>query len=122
DVNKRLAAKCSLISDDDRGLVDKKSFINNAEINKEKSEQIFKALKTLGVIDKLNRIQKTKVDGLIGFDSEKIEIERILAEKIDVFSGHAINALNLKIENGNLDVRLAERTFEYELFKAGNQE
>lgn len=122
DANKRLAAKCSLISDDDRGLVDKKSFIIEDKIDEEKSEKIFKALKSLEVIDKLNRIQKTNIDELVGFDSEKIEIVQILSEKIDDFSGHAKNAKALKVDNGNLDIQLAERTFEYALFNVGNHE
>nr|WP_320022478.1 AAA family ATPase [uncultured Draconibacterium sp.] len=122
DANKRLAAKCSLISDDDRGLVDKKSFIIEDKIDEEKSEKIFKALKSLEVIDKLNRIQKTNIDELVGFDSEKTEIVQILSEKIDDFSGHAKNAKALKVDNGNLDIQLAERTFEYALFNVGNHE
>jgi len=117
NAEKRLGAKCSLISDDDRGLINRKSFING-EINEEKSDQIFKALKKLGAIDKLNRIQKIDVDELVGFDTERVEIKRILKEKIIEFSDRAKNALELKTENGNLNVQLAERTFEYELLTA----
>ena len=118
EANKRLAAKCSLISDDDRGLVDKKSFSLQGEIDIEKSELIFKTLKAIGVIDKSNRIQKIELDDLVRFDAEKVVIRGVLEGKIKEFSGHAKNALALKVENGNLDVRLAERTFEYELMIA----
>jgi putative ATP-dependent endonuclease of OLD family len=118
EANKRLAAKCSLISDDDRGLVDIKSFSLQGEIDTEKSQLIFKTLKAIGVIDKSNRIQKIELDDLVGFDAEKVVIRGILEGKINEFSGHAKNALALKVEDGNLDVRLAERTFEYELMIA----
>ncbi len=118
NAKKRLGAKCSLISDDDRGLVDNKSFITEVVIDREKSEKIIGKLKTLKVIDKLNRIQKIEVDDLVGFDAEKVEIKRILEEKINEFSDRAKNALELKTKDGNLDVQLAERTFEYELMIA----
>lgn len=119
---KRLAAKCSLISDDDRGLVNKKSFVVIDLINEEKSDQIFRALKNIGVIDKLNRIQKSEIEDLNGFEDEKTTIQTVLEGKINEFSGRAQNALSLKIVDSNLDVNLAERTFEYELFIAGNRE
>jgi len=119
---KRLAAKCSLITDDDRGLVNKKSFVTEDSISKEKSEKIFKALRSIGVVDKLNRIQKSEIDNLDGFEDEKKIIQTVLEEKINEFSARAQNAINLKNVDSKLEVNLAERTFEYELFIAGNKE
>ena len=119
---KRLAAKCSLVTDDDRGLINKKSFITEDSISKEKSEKVFKALRKIGVVDKLNRIQKTEIDDLDGFEDEKKNIQPVLEEKIIEFSARAQNAINLKNVDSNLEVNLAERTFEYELFIAGNKE
>lgn len=115
DAIKRLAAKCSLITDDDKGIINSASF-KSGTIDKKRSEQIFNVLKDKRIIDKLKRIQSTdvsQVTELIGFEEE---VERILIDKKDKKSDRAITASLLEKEN--LFVRLAEVTFEYELMVA----
>jgi putative ATP-dependent endonuclease of OLD family len=122
DLNKRLSAKCGLITDDDRGLINKKSFKNDSTIDEDKSEKIFFELKRIEVIDKSNRVVKFQLDGIENFKKERKDIIRVLCNRMTKKAERAENALNLQNKDGNLLVRLANTTFEYELFDCGNSE
>ena len=119
---KRMAAKCSLITDDDRGIVCETSFRNDSNIDIKESKRIFNELKKKGVIDKLNRIQLTDISGLLDFGDLEVEITNVLKTRIKKKSGRAKNVKVLQNKNGNLRVKLAKITFEYELFACGNNQ
>ncbi|MBV5313945.1 MAG: AAA family ATPase [Prolixibacteraceae bacterium] len=113
---KRLLAKCSLLTDDDRGVISSGSF-RNGTVDKKRAEEIFKALQDNGVIDKLNRIHKSEVGDLVGFEDEEASIVQILSERINKLSERAENAKKFG-GKGNLHSHLAKVTFEYELMMA----
>jgi putative ATP-dependent endonuclease of the OLD family len=110
--SKRLAAKCSLLTDNDKGIINSTSF-KSATIDKVSSEQLFKVLKDKRIIDKLNRIRSTNVSKITELNGQENEVEKILIEMKDKKSDRATIAEQLKKKN--LFVRLAEVTFEYEL-------
>jgi putative ATP-dependent endonuclease of OLD family len=114
---KKLAANCSIITDDDRSLIAAKHFINeDNEIDKAKAKAIFNKLKTDEIVDSNNRIIKfNNEDDLIieGFEDKSGFIKTVLNAKHDKISDRAKKATDLV--GGNLKVELAKNTFEYEV-------
>lgn len=117
DSDKRLSAFCSIITDNDKGLIAPKHFINKElDIDSIKAKLIFNKLKKLEIIDTNNRIINfdngldLKIEG---YEVESIHIKEILNIMYDKISDRAFKAN--KLAGANLKVVLAENTFEYEL-------
>jgi len=113
---KRLLAKCTLFSDDDKGQITNTAFINE-EIGKKASKRIYQKLKKKDVIDKLDRVRTTEIAHI--YFAEEISRKSVklkLDELIGRHSDKAIEASNLS--GGNFKTKLAEISFEYELMKA----
>lgn len=116
----RLGSKCSILTDDDRGLVSSNDFLN-AEIGIESdlAKVIYRAVRV--ILDDSNRLE-------IDYDVELIDLEiseehrDFVIEKLDkkanTPSARAQKASTLS--GGNLNIELAEITFEYELLVAGD--
>jgi len=116
DESKRMLARCTLLTDDDRGQISKKDFKNDI-INENQSNNIFKILKEEGIIDNLNRIQSMDIDQIPLESSDFHEpVKNKLTELINKYSARAIVAEGFK--GANLGVMLAKITFEYELMVA----
>ncbi len=117
DVSKRLSAFCSIITDNDKGLIAPKHFISEEQdIDSPKAKLIFNKLKEIGIVDTNNRIINfdNNVDLIIeNYEDESIFIKGVLNEMYDKISDRAFKAKEL--EKANLKVVLAENTFEYEL-------
>jgi putative ATP-dependent endonuclease of OLD family len=117
DSNKRLSAFCTIITDNDKGLIAPKHFISKEHsIDKPKAKLIFNKLKELSIIDSNNRIINfdNGVDLEIkGYEADSIHIIGILNKMYEKTSDRASKANDL--EGENLKVVLAEHTFEYEL-------
>ena len=115
--NKRLSAYCSIITDNDKGLIAPKYFISKEHsIDKTKAKLIFNKLKELGIVDLNNRIinfDNGEDFEIEGYEADSIHIKKILNEMYEEISDRASIAKDL--EGENLKVVLAEHTFEYEL-------
>ena len=117
DASKRLSAFCSIITDNDKGLIAPKHFISEEQdIDSPKAKLIFNKLKGIGIVDTNNRIINfdNNVDLIIeNYEDESIFIKGVLNEMYNKISDRASKAKELEKEN--LKVVLAENTFEYEL-------
>lgn len=117
DASKRLSAFCSIITDNDKGLIAPKHFISEEQdVDSPKAKLIFNKLKEIGIVDTNNRIINfdNNVDLIIeNYEDESIFIKGVLNEMYDKISDRASKAKDL--EKANLKVVLAENTFEYEL-------
>ena len=117
DSNKRLSAFCSIITDNDKGLIAPKHLKNEEHsIDSSRARLIFNKLKELGIVDSNNRIVNFNNDENLeieGYEIESIYVKEILNELYNKISDRAFNAN--KLEGGNLKVVLAENTFEYQL-------
>lgn len=117
---KRLHTRCSIISDNDKGQISPKHFINaEQEIDKEQAKKIHHILKGENIVDSTNRIINYNTSdnlNLIEFQEKEDFIKRVLDEHINKISDRAEIAKELS--GGNLKVELAENTFEYELMVA----
>lgn len=117
---KRLHSRCSIISDDDRGQISPKYFINEEqEINKTLASEIHNILKNEEIIDSTNRIVKFNADdelNLFEYQEKEEFVKQILGERVNNISDRARIANELS--SGNLKVELANNTFEYELMVA----
>lgn len=118
DNEKRLFARCSLLTDNDKGFIKYGNLKVDSLIDDNKAKEIFKELKEKGIVDRLDRIQKIDISetSYVG-SSLKSKIEEILLEHKDKNSPRADNADQL--EKGNLKTYLADYTFEVELYNAG---
>lgn len=119
---KRLHSRCSIISDNDKGQISPKHFINaEQEIDKVQAKKIIHVLKDYDIIDSTNRIVNHDIEdnlNLVEFQEKEGFIKQVLDERINKISDRAENAKELS--GGNLKVELAEYTFEYELMVANN--
>lgn len=115
---KRLLARCAILTDNDKGLIAVDDFMGEELFKEKEAKKIFKTLKELDNIDRLNRIQSIDVSK-VSFDGgiDKKKITELLAARKDKASDRAEKAAGL--ENGNVITRLADYTFEVELFKKG---
>lgn len=115
---KRLLARCTLLTDDDKGQITNKAFKNEA-INEDASKAVFKILKENDIIDKLNRIQTLDITN-INFDEGIVKeaIQEKLEELIERPSARAVEANDFN--GGVLKTKFADITFEYELMKASS--
>ena len=119
DNEKRLFARCSLITDNDKGFIKYWNLKVDSLIDEDKAKEIFKELKNKDIIDRLDRIQKTDVsETSYAYNTLKNKIEEILSEHKEKNSERADNADLLK--SGNLKTYLADFTFEVELYNAGS--
>ncbi|WP_299621035.1 AAA family ATPase [uncultured Tenacibaculum sp.] len=122
DASKRLSAFCSIITDNDKGLIAPKHFLNEEQnIDKSKAKLIFEKLKELNIIDTNNRIINfdNNVDLVIqGYEVESDYIKEVLNIMFDKISDRAFKVNELT--GANLKVVLAENTFEYELMVVGS--
>ncbi len=120
DTSKRLSAFCSIITDNDKGLISPKHFLNEEQnIDKSKAKLIFEKLKELNIVDTNNRIINfdNNVDLVIqGYEVESDYIKEVLNIMFDKISDRAFKVNELT--GANLKVVLAENTFEYELMVA----
>lgn len=66
DEKKRLLARCTLLTDDDKGQISENAF---NLINKQKTSRIFKELKANGIIDALDIIQNENISS-VNFDED----------------------------------------------------
>lgn len=117
DSKKRLSAFCSIITDNDKGLIAPKNLISiEQNIDSVKAKLIFNKLKELGIVDTNNRIINFDNNDdleIAGYVAESNFIKEILNKMFDKISDRAFKANELNGEN--LKVVLAENTFEYEL-------
>ena len=120
--SKRLHSRCSIMTDDDKGQLAPKYFINaELEITKEKAQKIFNILRDKEIIDSTNRIVSFDFAedlNLIDYPAEEVFIKQVLTERVNKISDRARIATELL--GGNLKVELAKNTFEYELMVADN--
>lgn len=122
DEDKRLATRCLIITDDDRGIISAIDFQSIEEgIDKITSKAIIKHLQTLDLLDSTNRIilgtnlSEMEVPGL---ETKMTFIRAQIEAKINNPSARAIKATGF--EKNNLKTVTAEITFEYELMISGN--
>lgn len=117
---KRLSAYCTVITDDDKGIIKAIDFTSAiADFTKENSNLLMQKLKEIGIVDENNRIIHFESGDpltIIGFESHEESIKKILLDKKDKISDRAENAK--KLMKQNLRVELAKNTFEYELMIA----
>lgn len=122
DSSKRLSSFCSIITDNDKGLIAAKHFINvEQNIDSSKAKLIYVKLKELGIVNGNNRIidfDKDKDLDIEGYEAESIYVKAILNEMYNKISDRALKAKIL--EGSNLKVVLANNTFEYELMVANS--
>lgn len=112
--SKLLFSRCSIISDNDQGLIQIKDFISDDEsIDKDAAKEIFNRLSKEGYISPKNRVLIPDIRDDNIFPEKKIYISQKLSAAKNRISSRANNLL--KIEGRNLDVNLANYTFEYEL-------
>lgn len=120
DEQKRLSVFCSLITDDDRGIIKSSDFINEEnKITKDDANAIFKELRKIDILDENNKINiynPTDELTLLNYETKGDFIKEVLNNKIDKISDRAQNAKSLMKQN--LRVELACNTFEYELMIA----
>lgn len=116
---KRLGSKCSILTDDDKGLISSNDFLNKeAGIDRQLAKSIYRASRI--VLDDSNRLEIDYDLNLIdftGFEQHRKYITDKLDEKATTASSRAQNASGLS--GGHLIVKLAEITFEFELLIAG---
>ncbi|MEQ6123992.1 AAA family ATPase [Pseudotenacibaculum sp. MALMAid0570] len=117
DFNKRLSAFCSIITDNDKGLIAPKHFLSEElNIDSVNAKLIFNKLKEIGIVDANNRIINfdNNLDLIIeSYEDKSVFIKGVLNEMHDKISDRASKAK--KLEEAHLKVVLAENTFEYEL-------
>ncbi|MBK8367070.1 MAG: hypothetical protein IPL10_06545 [Bacteroidetes bacterium] len=120
NIVKRLPSRCSILTDNDKGLIAPNHFINIENgITKVIAKKIFLKLKELELIDNSNRIGNYNPDvdielgDLVAYDAL---IKQCLNNKVNQISDRAVKAISYS--NGNLLTFPAEITFEYELMIA----
>ena len=122
DSNRRLASKCSVITDNDRGLISSNDFrsIENG-IDRALAKLIYTRIRNAGLLDATNRLEEDyQVDSIDFSDIE--EKKEFIIEKITFKANNpSSRAQKAKdLEKNNLQCHLANITFEYELLLAEN--
>lgn len=117
NLTRRLHSRCSIISDDDRGQLFPKHFINEEqEITKLTATAIHNILKEEEIIDSTNRIINFDNENELNlkeYQEKEAFIKQKISERAENVSDRASIASGLS--GGNLKVELANNTFEYEL-------
>jgi len=120
DASKRMSSRCAIISDNDKGMLDARNFVDiNQNIDLELAKRIKNKLMDLNIIDSASRIVNFSADDEIQFAELGVDptfVKEILSARVDKHSPRAVNAASY--EHANLRVRLAEYTFEYEMMIA----
>ncbi|WP_118973801.1 ATP-dependent nuclease [Taibaiella koreensis] len=117
--DKRLPSRCSILTDNDKGILSPKDFVNEAQgIDRITAKSIFSKLQNDDVVDTSNRIL---VDAGYNFNDAALNqhanfISQTVNSKRDQISTRAGIAAGL--QSGNLRAKFAEYTFEYELMIA----
>ena len=118
--NKRLNTRCSILTDDDKGQISPKYFINaEQEITKVEAKKLHHILKGEEIIDSINRIVNFNAEdelNLGDYQDKEVFVKQVLGERFNKISDRAEIATELSA--GNLKVELASNTFEYELMVA----
>ena len=122
DNNKRLATRCLIVTDDDRGIISAIDFQSTEEnIDKDTSKAIIKHLQTLDLLDATNRIvHGADISSLVvpGLAEKMTFIRAKIEAKNSAPSARAFKASGF--QKNNLKTVTAELTFEYELMISGN--
>lgn len=122
DNTKRLATKCLIVTDDDRGIISAIDFQSNEEnIDKDTSKAIIKHLQSIDFLDDTNRMAYgADISALVIPNlTEKMPFIRSKIEaKNSAPSARASKASGF--EKNNLKTVTAQITFEYELMISGN--
>lgn len=119
DVEKRLASRCAILTDDDRGNLTASNFINVGEgITKAIATLIYAKLKADEVVDNSNRIvnEAGYVFADAALNQYAVFVNATINARRTQVSPRAVNAISYP--GGNLRAELAVYTFEYELMIA----
>jgi putative ATP-dependent endonuclease of OLD family len=118
--NKRLNSRCSILTDNDKGQISPKHFIDTEqEITKVEAKKIHHILRGEEIIDSTNRIMNFNAEDEINlgdYQEKEVFVKQVLGERFNKISDRAKVAKELS--TGNLRVELASNTFEYELMVA----
>tara|TARA_B100002049_G_scaffold237186_1_gene226678 strand:+ start:3925 stop:5772 length:1848 start_codon:yes stop_codon:yes gene_type:complete len=117
---KRLHSRCSILTDDDKGQISPKHFINaEQEITKADAKKLHHILKGEEIIDSTNRIVNLNAEDELNigdYQEKEVFVKQVLEERFNKISDRA--ELATKLKAGNLKVEFARNTFKYELMVA----